>query len=59
MPASGRAPGDTRINYTVEISPHGGILPPQLTARLHTGVRPRQQHVGLCNRDSSSMCSPL
>jgi hypothetical protein len=34
-----RAPGDTRINYTVEISPHGGILPKQLTARLHTGVR--------------------
>ena len=34
----GRAPGQTRLNYTVEISPHGGTLPPTLTARLHTGV---------------------
>lgn len=34
-----RAPGETRLNYTVEVSPHGGKLPKQLVARLHTGVR--------------------
>lgn len=34
-----RAPGETRLNYTVEVSPHGGALPKQLVARMHTGVR--------------------